>query len=194
MAPGKPVGLLKVPYPVTATSFEKDPSSGKVTVVHARYEKPADGGPPKKPKRYILQCRERVRMSSLQLLMLPSFVHWVSVSPTQHSPITAEVRVINPLFKSDNPAAHPAGFLTDINPSSEEIFPDAIIEVGFREIRRRAPWPAEAGEKNDHESAGPETVRFQGMRMGYFCVDKESEGDKVVLNRIVSLKEDTGKV
>ena len=68
-----------------------------------------------------------------------------------------------------------------------------MIEVGFQEIRRRAPWPAEAGEKNDHESAGPETVRFQGMRMGYFCVDKESEGDKLVLNRIVSLKEDTGK-
>ena len=61
MAPGKQVGLLKVPFPVTATSFEKDPSSDKVTVVHARYEKPADGGPPKKPKRYILQCLKRLK-------------------------------------------------------------------------------------------------------------------------------------
>ena len=125
-------------------------------------------------------------------LTRPSFIHWVSAAPTHHSPITAEVRIINPLFKSNNPAAHPEGFLADINPSSEEIFPNAMLETGFEEIRRRAPWPAEAGEKNG-DAVGPETVRFQGMRMGYFCIDKESDGKKVVLNRIVSLKEDTGK-
>ena len=49
MAPGKPVGLLKVPYPVVATSFEKD-QTGRVTVIHAHYDKPADGSAPKKPK------------------------------------------------------------------------------------------------------------------------------------------------
>ena len=53
MAPGKPVGLMKVPYPITATTFEKDPESGKVTVVHARYEKPSDGEKPIKPKRHV---------------------------------------------------------------------------------------------------------------------------------------------
>ena len=73
-----------------------------------------------------------------------------------------------------------------------------MIETGFEEIRRRAPWPAEAGEKeSDSEgvATGPETVRFQGMRMGYFCADKDSSAgmEKIVLNRIVSLKEDTGK-
>ena len=202
LAPGKTVGLMKAPFPVTATSFEKDPSTGEITLIHATYEKPADGSVPKKPK---------------------SFIHWVASSPDHHSPIKAEVRIINPLFKSDNPAAHPEGFLQDINPDSEEIFPNAMIETGFEEIRRRAPWPAEAGEKaaadeakmnEEHaksdastmpgvNEAGsrdlvrpavrPETVRFQGMRMGYFCVDKESGGGKLVLNRIVSLKEDTGK-
>lgn len=50
MAPGKPVGLMKVPYPVIAESFEKDPATGKVTLIHARYDKPADGSAPKKPK------------------------------------------------------------------------------------------------------------------------------------------------
>ena len=73
-----------------------------------------------------------------------------------------------------------------------------MIETGFEEIRRRAPWPAEAGEKGNESGgavAGPETVRFQGMRMGYFCVDRDSSVgmEGVVLNRIVSLKEDTGK-
>lgn len=50
LAPGKSVGLLKVPYPIVATSYEKDPATGLVTVVHARYDKPEDGSAPKKPK------------------------------------------------------------------------------------------------------------------------------------------------
>ena len=202
LAPGKTVGLMKAPFPITATSFETDPSTGDVTLIYATYEKPADGSAPKKPK---------------------SFIHWVASSSEHHSPIKAEVRIINPLFKSDNPSAHPEGFLRDINPDSEQIFPSAVIETGFEEIRKRAPWPAEAGEKavaeeskmnEEHaksdvsmipdvdkagardylkKAAGPETVRFQGMRMGYFCVDKESGDGRLVLNRIVSLKEDTGK-
>ena len=206
LAPGKSVGLLKVPFPITATTFEKDPSTGHVTLVHAKYEKPADGSAPKKPK---------------------SWIHWVASSSTHNSPVKAEVRVFNPLFRSDNPAAHAEGFLADINPHSEEIYPNAMIETGFEEICRRAPWPAEAGEKalqhpkhnstvtgteseqkgdnskNQHVTTRPETIRFQGMRMGYFCVDKDSpspptaptgtENRKAILNRIVSLKEDTGK-
>lgn len=202
LAPGKTVGLMKVPCPITATSVDKDPSTGEITLIHATYEKLADGSAPKKPK---------------------SFIHWVASSHEHHSPIKAEVRIINPLFRSDNPAAHPEGFLKDINPDSEQIFPNAMIETGFEDIRKRAPWPAEAGEKvaaeevrrdeehvksdanlmpDDGEAeaggsmkkgARPETVRFQGMRMGYFCVDKESGDGKLVLNRIVSLKEDTGK-
>jgi len=180
LAPGKSVGLLKVPYPITATTFEKDPTTGLVTVVHAKYDKPADGSPAKKPKGWI---------------------HWVASSPAHKSPVKAEVRIINPLFKSDNPAAHPDGFLNDINPNSEELFPNAVVETGFHEICSRAPWPAEAGEKVKGEAEGGmggglkrwETMRFQGMRMGYFCVDIESTAENVVLNRIVSLKEDTGK-
>lgn len=56
---------------------------------------------------------------------------------------------------------------------------------------------------------GPECVRFQGLRVAYFALDKDAslgclaegadvpagrrEGDRIVLNRIVSLKEDLGK-
>ncbi len=56
---------------------------------------------------------------------------------------------------------------------------------------------------------GKEVIRFQGLRVAYFAVDKESKlgvleepdsaepgprpGDVIVLNRIVSLKEDSGK-
>jgi glutaminyl-tRNA synthetase len=51
LAPGKLVGLMKAPFPITATSYEKDPETGRVTCVHAKYEKPEEeGAKPKKPK------------------------------------------------------------------------------------------------------------------------------------------------
>ena len=189
LAPGKTVGLLKVPFPITATSVQKDESSGAIIAVHARYERP-EGVAPKKPKGWI---------------------HWVALSHENHSPVNTKVRIINPLFKSANPSAHPNGFLSDINPNSEEVFPNAMVETGFQEVKSRAPWPAQAGEKDvavstsnplsgsgderdvNPISAPPETVRFQGMRMGYYCVDKDSAGDELVLNQIVTLKEDAGK-
>ena len=84
--------------------------------------------------------------------------------------------------------------MADINPKSEETFPNALAEVGFDEIYKRAPWPAEGGEMvASGEKTAPETVRFQGMRVAYFTVDKDSDDGKVILNRIVSLKEDAAK-
>ncbi len=132
------------------------------------------------------------------------WIHWVAFSLHYQSLIKAMVRVINSLFSFPNPSAQPNGFLTDINPQWEIIFPNAIIETGFENIRRRAPWPAEAGEKSlgggsDNPSAHdngtncPETVRSQGMRMGYFCVDKNTKEGTLVLNGIVALKEDSSK-
>ena len=50
LAPGKTVGLLKVPFPITATTFKKDPVTGLVTEIHATYGKSADGGARMKPK------------------------------------------------------------------------------------------------------------------------------------------------
>ena len=174
LAPGKSVGLMKITYPITATSFEKNDSTGLITVIHAKLEKPEEGvPPPKKSKTYI---------------------HWVAASSKHNSPIPAEVRCFNPLFKSDHPDSAPGGFLQDINPNSEETYPNGMIEIGLEEIRSRAPWPQEEGEKDvANKDAGYETVRFQGMRVAYFAMDNDSKGGKVVLNRIVSLKEDAGK-
>lgn len=112
-------------------------------------------------------------------------------SPAHGSPIKAEARLFHPLFKSANPSAHPSGnFLNDINPHSEDIYPNAMVEMGFDEIRRRAPWPAEEGERAEGErKPGPESVRFQAMRVAYFAVDQDTTDEKLVLNRIVTLKE-----
>ncbi|KAF3917366.1 hypothetical protein ABW21_db0202900 [Orbilia brochopaga] len=123
-----------------------------------------------------------------------TYLQWIAHAPEKGSPVAVEARLFNQLFTSENPESNPAGFLADINPNSEEIHSGAIIDTGFHEVRRRAPWPAKEGE-----GAGvlveerPESVRFQGLRVGYFAMDSDSAGDKIVLNRIVTLKEDVGK-
>lgn len=89
-----------------------------------------------------------------------AFIHWV---PEGSRKVTA--RIHHPLFKSENPMAAEGGFLADINPNSETIYPDALVNAGFEEVRRRAPWPQAEGEK---AGSGPEGVRFQAMRVAYF--------------------------
>lgn len=164
LAPGKTVGLLQVPYPIKATSFTKDDATGKVTEIRAVFDKET-----KKPKAYI---------------------QWVASEAAGTR--KAEVRIYNSLFKSDNPNDAPGGFLNDINPESEVIYPDALIESGFDEVKRRAPWPEAAGE-SELGKGGPESVRFQAMRIAYFALDSDSTDDHIILNRIVALKEDVGK-
>lgn len=163
LAPGKAVGLLQLPYHIKATTFTKDEATGKVTEVRAVYDKEG-----KKPKTYI---------------------QWVPAGSRN-----VEVRMYNSLFKSEKPDDAEGGFLNDINPESETIYPNALIESGFEEVRKRAPWPeAENTSESELGSGGPESVRFQAMRVAYFAMDEDSTDDKIVLNRIVSLKEDSGK-
>ncbi|KAK9315638.1 tRNA synthetases class I, catalytic domain-containing protein [Lipomyces starkeyi] len=158
LAPGKSVGLLKVPYTVRVTSFRTD-ESGKVTEIHAIYENDKKI----KPKTYI---------------------QWVGESPAHNSPVRiSEVRMFNRLFLSENPESNPDGFLADINPNSLDLYKNAVIEVGFDDFRR----------KNMKEGGGPESMRFQALRVGYFCIDRETAEDNIIVNRIVTLKEDAGK-
>lgn len=177
LAPGKSVGLLKVPHNIRVTSFEKD-ADGKVTEIHAHYENDVEF---KKPKTYI---------------------QWVADCPAKGSPVRlSEVRLFDQLFKSDDPNSNPDGFLADINPNSETDLKDAIIETGFWEVKENSPWTPKTGDDSKeskilsgHDKKGaPEAVRFQALRVGYFCMDSDSTDDKIILNRIVTLKEDASK-
>ncbi|PHH63756.1 hypothetical protein CDD81_5521 [Ophiocordyceps australis] len=162
LAPGKTVGLLNAPFPVKAVSFTKDKSTGRVSEIRCVFDKEI-----KKAKTYI---------------------QWVGSEGSRK----VEARIHNSLFKSEKPEDAEGGFLNDLNPDSETIYPDALIESGFDEIKRRAPWPEAAGE-SELGSGGPESVRFQAMRVAYFAMDSDSTDERIVLNRIVSLKEDSGK-
>ncbi|KAK8081191.1 hypothetical protein PG997_009009 [Apiospora hydei] len=173
LAPGKVVGLFKAPYAIKAVSYSKDESTGKVTEIRAEIvkEEPEEAGGAKKAKK----GEKRI-----------SYIQWVPSGSRE-----VEARIHNSLFKSEKPEDVEGGFLKDINPESEVVY-KGLIESGFDEVKARAPWPEAAGESG-HGKGGPESVRFQAMRIAYFAVDSDSTDDKIVLNRIVSLKEDASK-
>lgn len=170
LTPNQPVGLMKVPFNIAVKSVEKD-AEGNILCIHATYLNKE--GEHKKPK---------------------TFIQWL---PSGEGSIKIdEIRVQNRLFNSENPSAHPDGFLSDINPNSEEIYTNAIIESSFLDVKKRSPLNVKIpdSEFNIEEKSGrPETVRFQALRVGYFCMDKDSTDEKLIFNRIVTLKEDSGK-
>ncbi|KAJ4151529.1 hypothetical protein LMH87_012221 [Akanthomyces muscarius] len=53
-----------------------------------------------------------------------AYIHWVPDGSTK-----AEARIYAPLFKSENPMGAEGEFLNDVNPSSETVYPDAMIEA-----------------------------------------------------------------
>lgn len=172
LTPGQSVGLVRVPFTVSYLSAERN-STGDIVRIHVKYNKDQKI----KPKAYI---------------------QWVPYSKRYNSPLRVhETRVYNQLFKSENPSAHPDGYLKDINPESEIRYTNSMIEHNFREVQERSPWVLESLKSSDFYVAedpnSVETCRFQGMRVGYFCVDKDSKHDKIILNRIVSLKESVNK-
>jgi len=92
-------------------------------------------------------------------------IHWVSA---QHA-ITAEVRLYDRLFKIEDPANDESDFKEHINPDSLQVINNAYIEPSLK-------------------TAGIGS-RYQFIRKGYFCLDKDSTEDKLVFNRTVTLKD-----
>jgi len=200
LAPGKTVGLFGTPNPISYVSHKADPTTGKVVEIVCRLE--TEGS--KKPK---------------------AFIQWVADHAPSNSPVQVdELRVFHRLFKSDRPT----GDVADLEPQSLEIVKGAIIETGFWSLAKRsidlarkeakarteiAVKEIEVAESGDtpHPTAeqlvGNECVRFQGLRVAYYALDKDARvtclgeeaeaarkpRDYLILNRIVSLKEDSGK-
>jgi len=92
-------------------------------------------------------------------------IHWVSAPHAK----TAEIRLYDRLFTSETPDAEEGDFKDYLNPESLTVLPNAYIE------------PALA----DADLEG----RYQFIRKGYFCLDRESTADKLVFNRTVTLKD-----
>jgi glutaminyl-tRNA synthetase len=96
-------------------------------------------------------------------------IHWVSAA---HA-VNAEVRLYDRLFKAENPAAEEGDFKENINTDSLQIIKNAFIEPSL--------------------AAATLQGRYQFLRKGYFCLDKDSTKEKLVFNRTVTLKDAWGK-
>ena len=93
--------------------------------------------------------------------------HWVS----EEDAVDAEVRVYDHLFTTLDPDDIPEGsdWKDNINPDSMVVMESAKLEPGLNE--------AKPGE------------RFQFLRLGYFCVDKDSTPEAPIFNRTVALRD-----
>ncbi len=91
-------------------------------------------------------------------------IHWVNAARA----LKVEVKEYDRLFKVENPSSEEGDFKDYINPDSLKTV------TGFAE-------PALASATvND---------RFQFLRKGYYCLDKDSTAGKLVFNRTVTLKD-----
>jgi glutaminyl-tRNA synthetase len=101
-----------------------------------------------------------------------STLHWVSAA---HA-LPAEVRLYDRLFNVENPLDVPEGgdFTDSLNPNSLEVLTGCQVE------------PSLAGVRPGY--------RCQFERLGYFCVDPDSSGDRLVFNRTAALRDEWARI
>ncbi len=97
-------------------------------------------------------------------------LHWVSA---EHA-VDAEVRLYEHLFTEANLSAAKGEFSDYFNPNSLVVMKNCKLEPSLKDAD-----PSE---------------RFQFLRMGYFCTDKDSTPEKPVFNRTVTLKDSWTKI
>ena len=102
-------------------------------------------------------------------LKVKGTLHWVSVA---HA-VAAEIRLYDRLFTAENVDAAEGDFKDHINPDSLQVIQTAYAE------------PALTGSNL--------IDRYQFIRKGYFCLDKDSTNEKIIFNRTVTLKDTWAK-
>ena len=148
LSPGKEV-RLRYGYFITCREAMKD-ASGEVVELRCTYDPATKGG--NAPDGRKVQAT----------------LHWVSAADS----VPAEVRFYNQLFMSETP--NTAGFAADLNPTSLEILPGAMVELSLTGLN------------------AADAVQFE--RQGYFCRDPDSKPDRLVFNRTVGLRDTWAKV
>ena len=165
LAPGKEV-RLKNAYIIKCNeenACEKD-ENGKVTTIYCTYDPESRSGMP--------GSNRKIKGKTL---------HWVSC----HDAVKAEVRLYDRLWKVENPRDEMAqireaqncdavtAMKQIINPDSLKVYPDCYVE----------PFAATM-KPGDY-------LQFQ--RIGYFMMDPDSTGNKLVFNKTVGLKDTWAK-
>ena len=213
MAVLRPLKVIIDNYPeglaeeMEAINNPEDPSAGTRKVPFSRelYIEREDfmENPPKKfyrlaPGRevrlryaYFVKCVDAVKDASGQITELhctydpatrggdapdgrkvKSTLHWVCA----RNAINAEVRLYENLFTKEDPDDVPQGhdFTANLNPNSLEVLTDCKVEPSLKDAK-----PLQ---------------RYQFERLGYFCVDADSSGSKLIFNRTVTLKDEWARI
>nr|WP_276602974.1 glutamine--tRNA ligase/YqeY domain fusion protein [Nannocystis pusilla] len=99
-------------------------------------------------------------------------IHWVSAA---HA-LPVEARLYDRLFMTEDPNEAPEGktFLDNLNPKSLEVVQGAKVEPSM--------------------AAAPTGTRVQFERLAYFCVDRDSTDERLVVNRTIGLRDSWAKL
>ena len=92
-------------------------------------------------------------------------IHWVNASTA----VDATVNLYENLFTVPDPDSGDKNFMDYLNPHSLEVLRNCKVEPFVRENK--------------------ECRAYQFMRLGYFCLDKDSKDNDIIFNRSVSLKD-----
>ena len=147
---------LKSAYIVRCDAFVKD-TEGNVTEIHCTYFPESKSG------------------EDTSGLKVKGTMHWVSVKHAK----TAEIRLYDRLFTSEEPDREEGDFKEYINPESLVVLKNAYIEPDLANAQQQL-------------LDNPDR-RYQFIRKGYFCLDAESTADHLVFNRTVTLKDTWAK-
>ncbi len=133
---------------------------------------------------YIIQCNEVIKdadgkVTELHCTYIPESksghdtsgihvkgtLHWVS---RKHA-ISIEVREYDRLFKVEDPTDEEGDFKDYLNPDSLKVVTTAFAEPALKTAKFED--------------------RYQFLRKGYFCLDKDSSASGMIFNRTVGLKD-----
>ncbi|MEE3369207.1 MAG: glutamine--tRNA ligase/YqeY domain fusion protein [Planctomycetota bacterium] len=213
MAVQRPVKLVLIDYPedqvemLQAVNNPENPEAGSREVPLSRelyierddfHENPPGkffrlkpGGEVRLRYAYIIRCEEVIKDGEGNIIELhcthdadsrsgmpgagrrvKGTLHWVSANHC----LQAEVRLYDRLFLKEDPSdvADDENYLDHLNPDSLQTLTDCRIEPSLAR--------AQPGD------------RFQFERLGYYCVDRESQPEHLVLNRTVSLRDSWAKL
>lgn len=151
LSPDKEV-RLKGAYIIKCTGLKKN-DNGDIEEIYAEYDPETLSGRPGAERK------------------VKGTLHWVSV-PTA---VKCEVRDYDRLFSCENPSAEEGDFRDLLNPNSEVVLNNVMIE----------PWLAQHAKVGDN---------YQFQRLGYYTVDPDSTPDHLVFNETIGLKDTWAKL
>jgi glutaminyl-tRNA synthetase len=114
---------------------------------------------------YIPESRSGADTSGINV---KGTLHWVSIPEA----VRVELRLYDRLFKVEDPSGEEGDFKDYVNPNSLEVV-TAYAEASLMNAKFNE--------------------RYQFLRKGYFCLDKDTSPSRIIFNRTVTLKDTWAK-